>query len=256
MARSNNIFTRIEKKYVLTEKQHSAIMPIMWEHMKLDMFGRSTVSSLYYDTPDNRIIRSSIEKPVYKEKLRLRCYHTPDDHGEAFVELKKKYKGIVYKRRIQMEHASAVAFLDGTGPVPSGKDAQIGREIAYFLQFYKGIRPAYAVFCDRLALVDKIDENLRLTIDANIRYRIEDLDLRHGSYGKTLLPSGNYVMEVKTASAMPLWMTHLLNENEVYPSSFSKYGTAYAKELRRKLESGHNSVNIQLSDDWRKNNAI
>lgn len=235
MARSNNIFTRIEKKYVLSQKQHSAIMPILWEHMRLDVFGRSTVGSIYYDTPDSRIVRMSIEKPIYKEKIRLRCYNTPDDHGEAFVELKKKYKGIVYKRRIQMDYIDALAFLNGNGKMPTGKDEQIGKEIAYCLEFYEGMRPACCLFCDRLALVDKVDANLRLTIDSNLRYRTNDLDLRHGSYGKQLIPSENYVMEIKTAFAMPLWMTGLLDENEIYPTSFSKYGTAYCIELGKKL---------------------
>ncbi len=248
MARSNNIFTRIEKKYVLSEKQHSAIMPILWEHMRLDQFGRSTVGSIYYDTPDSRIIRKSIEKPVYKEKLRLRCYNTPDDHGEAFVELKKKYKGVVYKRRIQMEYAEAVAFLNGDSEAPKGKDEQIGKEIAYFLHLYKGIRPAYGLFCDRLALVDKDDPNLRLTIDSNLRYRINDLDLRHGSRGKLLLPADNYIMEIKTAFAMPLWMTGLLDKNKIYPTSFSKYGTAYCIELEKKLGIANSAKHVMVND--------
>ena len=239
MARSNNIFTRIEKKYVLNEEQYQAILPALHERMVLDVFGKSTVGSIYYDPPHDRIIRSSIEKPAYKEKLRLRCYRTPGDHDTAFVELKKKYKGIVYKRRIEMEYVSAVAFLSGKSCDSPQVETQIGKEISYFLKFYEGIRPSYALFCERTALIGRDDPTLRLTIDANLRYRRTDLDLRLGTHGKNLLPPGHYVMEIKTPLAMPLWMTGLLDKNRIFPSPFSKFGTAYTMELREELEGGH-----------------
>lgn len=168
MARDRNIFTRVEKKYVLTEAQRDAIMPELNERMRPDLYPGGTVYSIYYDTPEMRIVRESIEKPIYKEKLRVRCYSIPTDETEAFVELKKKYKGIVYKRRIAMAYADALAFLAGKIPAPEGENAQIGREIAYVLKFYEGIAPSYALFCERTALVDRKDENLRLTIDSRV----------------------------------------------------------------------------------------
>lgn len=249
MARSNNIFTRIEKKYVLTEEQYQAILPVLHERMMPDIYGESTVGSIYYDTPNDRIIRSSIEKPAYKEKLRIRCYRTPGEHDTAFIELKKKYKGIVYKRRIAMEYASALAFLSGEGGDSPEIETQIGREISYFLKFYEGIRPSYALFCERIALIARDNPDLRLTIDANLRYRRKDLDLRLGTYGKRLLPPGQYVMEFKTPLAMPLWMTALLDENRIYPSPFSKYGTAYTMELREELEDGQHPDYSKLSEE-------
>ena len=240
MARSKNIFTRIEKKYRLTEAQRTAIMPVLNAHMQPDLFPRSTVHSIYYDTPDMRLIRTSIEGPVYKEKLRIRCYTTPNDDTETFVELKKKYKGVVYKRRISMRYADAISFLAGKGPIPSGSDEQIGKEIAYTLRFYKGIGPAYALFCERNAYIDREDPNLRLTIDSNLRYRTHDVDLRNGSFGKLLLPGNQYIMEIKTAFAMPLWLAKLLDENKIYPTSFSKYGTAYKLDLKAALDEANN----------------
>lgn len=235
MGQNKNIFTRVEKKYVITDKQYSAIIDVFMEHMKTDKFGVNTICSIYYDTPDMRIIRASILKPVYKEKLRVRCYGVPNDNSETFIELKKKYKGVVYKRRIGMTYAEHIRFFNGDFSMLKEKDQQIGREIAYALNFYPGISPAYAIFCERLALFDKTDDSLRLTIDKNLRYRIDDFDLRHGSAGKLLLPEDRFVMEIKTAFAMPLWLTELLDKNKIYPRSFSKFGTAYEIELKNKL---------------------
>ena len=156
------------------------------------------------------------------------------------MELKKKYKGVVYKRRISMRYADAISFLAGKGPIPSGSDEQIGKEIAYALRFYKGIGPAYALFCERNAYIDREDPNLRLTIDSNLRYRTHDVDLRNGSFGKLLLPGNQYIMEIKTAFAMPLWLAKLLDENKIYPTSFSKYGTAYKLDLKAALDEANN----------------
>lgn len=236
MARSNNIFTRVEKKYSITDRQYAAIEPMLFDRMHIDEFGLSTVCSVYFDAPDNRIVRASIDKPVYKEKLRLRCYGVPDPDSEAFIELKKKYKGIVYKRRIFMPYEEAVAFLSGHAPMP---DDQIAREIAYALKIYPDIAPAAAIFCERIALYDNDDENLRITIDSNLRYRVDDMDLTHGTHGNPLLPADKHILEIKTAFSMPLWLTKLLDDNSIYPSSFSKYGTAYRMEQLNEIGGHH-----------------
>lgn len=239
MPRSKNIFTRVEKKYIITDKQLNAITPVLLEHMQQDEYGLSTICSVYYDTPDMRIIRASIAAKDYKEKLRLRCYGLPQADSNAFVELKKKYKGIVYKRRIQLPYSTAVDFLSGVGPVP---DDQIGREIAYALKFYPHIRPAIAIFCERIALMDREDENLRLTVDRDLRYRMDDMDLTHGAHGTRLLPKGQYVLEIKTAFSMPLWLVHLLDQNAIYPGKFSKCATAFNIELGKALETGESAL--------------
>ena len=232
-------FKRTEKKYLMSASEYRSLIGRIGKYLVPDEYGKSTICSAYLDTPDHRIVRSSIEARNYKEKLRLRCYRTPGDHDTALVELKKKYKGIVYKRRIEMEYASAVAFLSGESCDSPQVETQIGKEISYFLKFYEGIRPSYALFCERTALIGRDDPTLRLTIDANLRYRRTDLDLRLGTHGQDLLPPGHYVMEIKTPLAMPLWMTGLLDKNRIFPSPFSKFGTAYTMELREELEGGH-----------------
>ncbi len=241
MARSKNIFTRVEKKYVITHEQYVNIIDILMKHMRNDEFGESTICSVYFDTPDSRLVRHSVSKPVYKEKLRLRCYNTPGDDSEAFYELKKKYKGIVYKRRIDMTYKEAFDIMNGDKSLP---DNQIGKEVKYAFKFYKGLAPSFCMFCERIALFDREDDNLRLTIDRNLRYRTCDFDLRNGSYGLPLLDRDKYVLEVKTAFAMPLWLSRLLDENKIYPSSFSKYGTAYGIELRKHLNEGNSFVAV------------
>lgn len=121
-------FARYEQKYFLTPAQQAALLARIAPHIQRDAHARYTICNLYYDTDDWRLIRASLEKPVYKEKLRVRGYGVPADGDGVFAEIKKKYAGVVYKRRITLSPADAAAFLrTGKSAAPLG---QIGREIA------------------------------------------------------------------------------------------------------------------------------
>lgn len=152
MSEYQGTFKRYEKKYLVTQQQYNALAKVFAARMVPDRFAESTISNIYYDTPDFRLIRRSLDRPAYKEKLRLRTYRTPGADTEAFVEIKKKYDHIVYKRRIAMTYSEAQAYLGG-GAAP--EQSQISREIDWFLQFYQGIQPAMCICYDRLALFDK-----------------------------------------------------------------------------------------------------
>ncbi len=174
-----------------------------------------------------------MERPVYKEKLRLRSYGIPDENSNVFVELKKKYKGVVYKRRINMTYGEAVDFLCRRN-FPRA-DTQVYGEIAYFMGFYRSLRPTVSIFCDRTAYFSSEDRNVRVTFDRNIRFRNQMLDLSTGSQGVKLLDSGLYVMEVKTLGSVPLWFSSALDGLEIYPRAFSKYGKAYEMMFKQPL---------------------
>ena len=232
----SGVFTRREKKYPITMDKIDELMPDLHERMHEDQYGLSTVASVYYDTPSWRLIRESIEKPLYKEKLRLRSYGVPGADTTVFAEIKKKFSGIVYKRRVAMPYNEAVAFLGGKAPAP---DCQIGREIEYFLQYYQNLAPMIMVIYDRLALFDSENSDIRVTFDTNIRYRMDDLSLADGMHGKLLLPEGHCIMEIKSNPfGMPSWLSRVLDKHKVYPGSFSKVGTAYTVELKKHLNLG------------------
>lgn len=222
-------FERIEKKYLLTPAQLAALWQVLETRMEVDAYGRHTICNLYYDTGDYRLIRASLAKPRYKEKLRLRSYGVPAADGSVFVELKKKYEGVVYKRRTELPLAQAEGWLAGTLNPPG---SQIRREIDYFLAYY---RPGPKVFLayDRVALFGREDPALRLTLDANIRWRTAPLTLGAGDYGAPLSVQGMYLMEVKLPGAMPLWLARALAALEIAPVSFSKYGCCYKEILCR-----------------------
>ena len=186
MSEYQGTFKRYEKKYLVTQQQYNALAKVFAARMVPDRFAESTISNIYYDTPDFRLIRRSLDRPAYKEKLRLRTYRTPGADTEAFVEIKKKYDHIVYKRRIAMTYGEAQAYLDG-GAAP--EQSQISNEIDWFLHFYKGIQPAMCICYDRLALFDKYQPELRVTFDSGIRWRMDDLDLSSGSAGASASPS-------------------------------------------------------------------
>lgn len=232
MAKFRTIFQRKEQKYLINDAQYAALMEILPLHMREDEYGKSTVCNLYFDTPSHRIIRRSMEKPVYKEKLRLRCYGIPKEDSNAFVELKKKFEGIVYKRRICLPYAVAYAWLceDGAPPAEPALRQIVG-EVQWFRQFYGQISPSILIACERRALFDRNNPDLRITFDEAIRFRTHDLDLRHGAAGTTILPSDQRLMEIKAVGALPRWLVDALNSCQAYPMSFSKYARSYTKFL-------------------------
>lgn len=219
-----NVFQRYELKYLLTAEQKEAVLAGMKTHMALDKYGRTTIRNLYFDTEDYRLIRHSIEKPAYKEKLRLRSYEKVSKKGKVFVELKKKYKSVVYKRRLAMPEAAAIAWLDG-GESP--EHCQIAREIAYFMDYYGTLQPRVFLSYEREAYYCKEGGDFRVTFDENIRCRREELSLESEVWGTPILDENLTLMELKTSGGIPLWMTKLLTEQKIYKTSFSKYGTAY-----------------------------
>lgn len=220
-----NTFMRYEIKYLVTAEQRRELMRLMERYMEPDEFGRSTICNIYYDTPDMRLARRSIGKPVYKEKLRVRCYGTASAEDKVFVELKKKYDEVVFKRRVSMCEEQAEKYLAGNCGCP--KENQIVSEIDYFVSEYEGLSPAAYIAYEREAFFSKDDPNLRITFDDNIVWRADELSLTKGIYGSSLLKPGQSLMEIKVSSAMPLWLTHKLSELKVYKTSFSKYGNAY-----------------------------
>lgn len=228
-------FKRYEKKYLLSARKFELLWERLREHLVPDLFHRSTVCSIYYDSDDFSLIRHSLEKPVYKEKLRLRSYNVPGPDGEVFVELKKKYKGVVYKRRVRMSAVEAERYLAGQSRPP--EDGQILREIDFFLQTHE-VSPKAFIACEREAWVDREEPELRITFDRNLRWRDTDLHLTAGSGGEPLLPDGEVLMEIKIPGAAPLWLAHLLSELEIFPTSFSKYGTCYRQDLLEKYFNG------------------
>lgn len=233
---NQEVFRRIEKKYIVDEPTYEKLIKKLDGHFVKDRYYKSTICNIYYDTPSHQLVRNSIEKPVYKEKLRVRSYGVPNDEDMVFVELKKKYKGVVYKRRIEMTLAQTRDFFAGK-EVPHD-NPQIENELKYFLKFYEGIAPAMYLSYDRLAYCGAEDPSLRLTFDTHILYREEQKELDKGIWGKELLPAGVRVMEIKIPNAMPLWLSDILDELEIYPASFSKYGTAYLNEFSEKIHKG------------------
>jgi SPX domain protein involved in polyphosphate accumulation len=219
------IFQRYELKYLLSTRQKDLLAQVMRPYMALDRFGHSTIRNIYYDTDTYRLIRNSLEKPAYKEKLRVRSYAKANEKSAVFVELKKKYKSVVYKRRIVMPEQQAVDWLGGKGPCP--QQNQISREIDYFRSFYETLHPVVCLSYEREAFYSLGGDDFRVTFDENILYREKDLSLETEVYGTPLLQDGKVLMELKTPGGIPLWMTHFLTEQHIRKTSFSKYGTAY-----------------------------
>lgn len=217
------VFKRYEFKYLITRKQRDEICKAMAPYTTADPFRHSSIRNIYYDTPNFRLIRQSLEKPVYKEKLRLRGYGRARDDDMIFVELKKKYEAVVYKRRVEMPQQQAMEAMLGRGAMP---DSQIGKEITAALNFYQELMPRVFLSYERDAF-HALNSDLRLTFDESLRWRTEELTLDSEPWGNPLLDDDLVLMELKIVDSIPLWMARLLSRLEIPKTSFSKYGAAY-----------------------------
>ena len=227
------VFKRYELKYMLTEDQKRKILEAMKPYMALDKFGRTTIRNLYFDTSNYRLIRHSIEKPIYKEKLRIRSYVQATPNSTVFVELKKKYKHVVYKRRISLSEQEAMAWLCNQHSCYI--NSQISEEIDYFLNYYESLHPTIFLSYEREAYFSKDKSDFRVTFDDSILYRQNDLSLQSEIYGTSILSKGMVLMEIKCSGGIPLWLTRILSQEQIYKTSFSKYGTAYQTMIFPKL---------------------
>lgn len=223
------IFQRIEKKYRITEAQRQQLMEMTGSYLIPDSHGRNTICSLYLDTPDRLLIRNSIDAVSYKEKLRLRSYGVPRPDTQVFLEIKKKYQGVVYKRRVSMPLRDAQSYID-TGRTDD--HSQIMSEIEYAMDFYHRPKASMMVAYEREAYFVKDLPNVRLTFDSGVRYREDYLDLSLGTDGIRILEDGSYILEIKTDGAMPLWLASALDRCGIYPVSYSKYANSYRDALQ------------------------
>lgn len=224
-----DIFKRIEIKYLISEEIYNEFRKRVETRMEDDEYGLSKISSIYYDSENYDVIRESMEKPPYKEKLRLRAYGDVTNDSKVYLELKKKYDGVVYKRRTSLKYGEALNYLNkGIKPY---KSSQILDEIDYFIRFHNVSRGTLIEY-ERIASYGCEDKELRITYDSNIKAAFDTYDFNSPGYKNSLLKEGERLMEIKVPGAMPLWLTEILSELKIYPVSFSKYGTASNRYLQ------------------------
>ena len=249
---------------MITADQKERILKAMEPYMEPDRYGRSTVRNIYYDTDDFVLARHSIAKPDFKEKLRVRCYEQADAGSTVFVELKRKFDGVVYKRRIGLPEADAMKWMAGSKDPAitrrlEAESSQVAGEIEYFKGLYSGLKPVLYLSYDREAYRMKngasaIDggSSFRVTFDTNILCREGDLTLRSEAWGEPLLEDGMYLMELKSPGAIPMWLTRILSEERIYKTSFSKYGTAYKRRL---IQCSANSLQAYTNQHHQQRSA-
>lgn len=233
-------FKRHEKKYILTKDQHDRLVDLISSHMKKDKFSEEKpylIRNVYLDTINNDMVRVSCDKPIFKEKLRIRKYGDYNDGKDKyFLEIKRKYAGVVYKRRVEMNKNELHQFTL-KGILPDGKsplETQILHELSYLFKLYKPIPKSFISY-ERTAYYDINDSEFRLTFDNNLYSRRDDFSFDSDYKETILLPPDHYLMEVKVGNGMPLWFANALSEIGARPGSFSKYGTDFKQLTRKEL---------------------
>jgi len=235
------IFNRYENKYFVDGQTYDGLVADLSSHMKLDKHNKDgkfySIYNVYYDTPDNQLIRNSLEKPTYKEKVRVRSYNDPvKDDDIVFVEVKKKFDGLVNKRRTAMTLAETRRFFTGERIDPqTHMNPQVVRELAEIVRREQYLKPKLNLHYERMAFFDKKDDDLRISFDTNIYGNWRDDKHGYAKGGERLLPNGQYIMEVKVRWAMPLWLVGLIDKYQILPISFSKYGTVYKNKLKKEI---------------------
>lgn len=219
------IFERREMKYLLEEDQYHHFQKGIQDYLEIDKYGITDICSCYYDTPDFRMIRNSLESATYKEKLRLRSYGVPQRETKVYLELKKKFEKIVYKRREELSMQEAENYFQHELGI---YNSLIFREIDWVRRYYKYLQPSMYISYRRLAMIEpQGTTRLRVTFDWDVLWRTENVQLISGIYGTPLLEPGQRILEIKTQQAMPLWLVDILDDMKIYPTSYSKYGNAY-----------------------------
>ena len=264
---AKDVFQRKEIKYLMNEEQYQELRRRLDDIAEVDHYGLTQIMNVYYDTPDFKLITRAMEHPEYKEKLRLRSYGIPKDQTPAFIEIKKKFDGITYKRRIELPYAEARDYLNhGILPreyspdflrnpdvlsqtyagavsichVPTAEEIQIQKEIDYFLVFYKKLRPMMAIAYDRIALAGRENPELRITFDTNLRWSVDEFDLRSGNHGHIILEPDQHLMEIKISGAMDLRVSHILSDLGIFRTSISKYGRGFEAYAHQRAKENHN----------------
>jgi len=243
------VFNRHESKFLINSDVYEEVEKRLLQYMEIDEYNKDhefyTISNLYFDTKENDLIRNSVSKPKYKEKLRLRAYGVPDANAQVYLEIKKKVCGVVNKRRSKLKLQEAYDLV-ASGIKPDIKkymNAQVLKEIEYILRIYD-LEPKVYLAYDRKAFFGKVNRDLRITFDSNIRTRRYDLKLESGDHGENLLDKGKWIMEVKAENNIPIWLSNLLSEYKIYKTSFSKYGKEYEKLLLNNRQLLYNDKKI------------
>ena len=235
-------FRRIEKKYIIDKKQFELIKKGIEKEMYLDPHGKSTICNLYLDTNDYSLIKHSLERPIYKDKVRIRSYNVANTKSDVYLEIKKKYDGIVSKRRIKAKLQDIYAYLNKENEIPNS-ESQVSKELDYYFKYYD-LHPTAYITYDREAYYAKNDNGFRITFDTNITARDYDLALDKGIYGKKIFEQDKILMEIKTLGGIPMWFTKMMSEYEIRPGHFSKYGATYLQIIQEKELNEYKKVAV------------
>ena len=231
---SLEIFRRVEQKYLIDEKQYTSLLKEIDTKISKDAYFKETIKNIYFDTDDYYLITRSIEKPPFKIKLRVRAYNNVEDKDKVFFEIKNKYKGIVGKRRVEITYKELKDYINNK-IIPKNANSQIMKELDYFMNYYN-LKPKILIAYDRYSYYSNENKNFRITFDHNLRSNETNLSLNNN---EKLLPFFNnkkmIIMEVKSLDSLPFWFIKSLENNKIYPTSFSKYGSIYTNKLKEEL---------------------
>ena len=227
-----NIFRRVEQKYLITSEQYNALMEALGDKLVKDEYFYNDIYNLYLDAPDHRLIIQSIEKPMYKEKFRVRSYGLAENEdSKVYLEIKKKFGGTSHKRRISMTLGEFYKYME-KGNRPKNANPITLAELDYDFEKYN-LQPSILINYERYSYYFRGNKDLRVTFDHNVKYRVKKPDLTNGDDMHHIIDKDMYIMEIKSLDSLPIKLSQLLAKLKIYPRGFSKPKNAYLKSLER-----------------------
>ena len=235
---------RVEKKYLITRSEKATLLKALKKQLVHDEYYKEEILSLYLDTDNFDLAIKTIDRPEFREKVRVRAYNVPKRSTRIFFEVKTKLA--TNKTKIGNKRRLIIPLKDFYSYMNTGKNLeqiaasasnnnpqqiQVAKELDYLIKHYN-LRPKIIIVSNRTAFSGKNDPTFRLTFDENLRFRTTDLKLEKGSSGEKYFPSTpdpkrGIIMEAKTINAMPPWFVDEISRLKIYPTRFSKYGKIY-----------------------------
>lgn len=221
-------FRRKESKYIVDKAVFAQLETELKTYMVADEYANSTITNIYFDNEQFEMIQDAIDKKYGREKVRMRVYDAqPSKNSQAFLEIKKKENKIGFKYRLTSTPLAVMEYVEKGLADQTMADEKVMSELATLKKRYGSIKPKMYIYYDRVSFKGKEDQKVRVTVDQNLLYRADHIDVERGRFGKALLDPDKVILEIKVAEEQPTWLVDLLEKYQIQKQSFSKYGNAY-----------------------------
>lgn len=224
---------RYELKFYIPEDLIPHVLEFSKNHTQLDPYTDKKkkeycVRSLYLDTDDFNFYYEKLDGLKVRKKLRVRVYNEHQENVKGFLEIKRRFENCIFKERMSLPYSEIKKLIknpeiqDITFEESRNGKLVLGRFIYNVVKF--NLKPTIAVVYERKAYVGKVDPEVRLTLDMNVRIKpVDEIGEIYTESNLKHILGRNVILELKFNDFMPRWMSNLVKHLSIKPESISKY---------------------------------